>query len=592
MKYAASHIQSQHARRLKTAVNHKILPGILLLLLLTLLVSCTGSLANQGTLDRLPAVSNTHAGSNVIRIEGVIIALLLVAAVVSLVTQRLRIPYTVGLVLVGFTLTIVGNISKISIIPEIILALLVPPLVFEAAFHLNFTRLRRELPLILALAIPGVILTTVLVGGMVSYAAGISLPTALVFGALIAATDPVAVVALFRSMGVPQRLQVILEGESLLNDGTAIVIFNLMVAIAVTGKFSLGSGLVQFAVVAGGGLLVGAVTGIIVSQVIGRIDNYLVETALTTLLAYGSYLIAEYWLGVSGVLAVVAAGLAAGRLSPRGMSPTTRIVVFNFWEYAAFLANSFIFLIIGLQMDLNMIIRNAPAIGWAILAVVVARAGVVYGLSWVGKNIIRSWKRVLFWGGLRGAISLALALSLSNQVPNHDQLQAMAFGVVLFTLVIEGLTMKPLIRVSGLVQTDAAHQEYEKHYARAIALRAAQARLNQLNKNGLISDATWNSIKPQLKKRLRSITRMMHSILEQEPALYQDELSDAWREALRAQRSTLTALMRDNIVSEETYTDLVAEVDLLLANPERIEMDPSTSGDAPSTEDETAGSPL
>jgi len=376
------------------------------------------------------------------------------------------------------------------------------------------------------------------------------------------------VVALFRAMGVPKRLQVLLEGESLFNDGTAIVIFNLMLGIALTGHFNLGASLLQFLLVTGGGILVGVLFGIIVSEIIGRIDNYLVETTLTTILAYGSYLIAEYLFGVSGVLAVVAAGLASGQIGPKGMSPTTRIVVFNFWEYAAFLANSFVFLIIGLQINLNLLISNAAAIGWGILAVLLARAVTVYGLSFVSKNISFRWKNVLFWGGLRGAISLALALSLSTQIPNRVQLQAMAFGVVFFTLLVEGLTMKPLIRRSGVVKFSAVQLEYERRHARAIAVRAAQARLKQLNREGLISDYTWKILKPILEQQCKTVTDEVHQVFEDEPRLHQEELSDALREALRSQRSTYSALFRDNIIDEETYTHLVSEVDILLADPE------------------------
>jgi CPA1 family monovalent cation:H+ antiporter len=403
------------------------------------------------------------------------------------------------------------------------------------------------------------------VGGLVSVAGGIGFKEALIFGAMISATDPVAVVALFRSLGVPKRLQVILEGESLFNDGTAIVVFNIVAAYAVSGHFNLGSGILEFLLVSGGGILVGAACGIIVSQLIGRIDNYLVETTLTTILAYGSYLIADMLFGVSGVLAVVAAGLAYGRLGSRGMSPTTRIVVFNFWEYAAFLANSFVFLIIGLQIAPRMLMDNAAAIGWAILAVLTARAVTVYGLAWIGKGMTFQWKNVLFWSGLRGAISLALALSLAENIPGRQQVQSMAFGVVLFTLLVEGLTMKPLLKWSGISGLSESERVFNRAQAKAVAMRAAFNRLKQMNANGLISDYTWRSIRPSLEKQIGELTESLRSILEDEPRLHRAELVEAWRESLRTQRSTLTRMFRDNNVNEETYIDLAAEVDALLA---------------------------
>jgi monovalent cation:H+ antiporter, CPA1 family len=509
-----------------------------------------------------------HPPGPIVQMEFIAVVLLLIAATVSVVTQRLHIPYTVGLVIVGLGLTLLEQLPSINITPELILALLVPPLVFEAAFLLDFSDLRRELRLVISLAVPGVILTTLLVGGVISLGAGVDLPYALVFGALIAATDPVAVVALFRSIGAPKRLQVLLEGESLLNDGTAIMLFNLMLTIVLTGQFHIGKSVAQFFVIAGGGILVGVVMGILISALIGRINNALVETTLTIVLAYGSYILAEYVFGVSGVLAVVAAGLASGEIGPRGMTPTTRIVVFNFWETIAFLANSMVFLAIGLKMDINILIANIPAILWAILAVLAARAVTVFGLSSLHKGIPTNWKMILFWGGLRGAISLALALSLSDQIPHPEQLQAMAFGVVLFTLVVEGLTMQPLIKGAGVSLFSGFHQEYDRRHARAVALRAAQSRLQRMHHEGVISEYTQRRLGKLIDERLHQMSEEVRAALEAEPSLYQEELADAWIETLRAQRSALTGLFHNNIITEDVYTELVAEVDARLVDPE------------------------
>ncbi|MBK6430295.1 Na+/H+ antiporter [Candidatus Amarolinea dominans] len=346
--------------------------------------------------------------------ETLIIELLLVASLVAILVRRLRVPYTVALVLVGLVLTLQQPL-ELSLTPELILALLVPPLVFEAAFHINFTELRRNLPGILLLAVVGVILSTLIVGGAVSLVTPLSLPIALVFGALISATDPVAVVALFRALGAPRRLALLVEGESLLNDGTAIVLFNLVLAAALTGHFDLLNGVADFLRVSAGGVVVGLALGWIAAQIIARVDDYLIETTLTTVLAFGAYLVAER-LHFSGVLAVVVAGLVNGNIGPQGMSPTTRIVLFNFWEYVAFLANSFIFLLIGLQVNVPTLLANWQPIAWAIVAVLAARSIVTYSLGWVVNRfsdpLPLRWLHVLNWGGLRGAIALALALSL------------------------------------------------------------------------------------------------------------------------------------------------------------------------------------
>lgn len=502
-------------------------------------------------------------------IEELVIGLLFVAVLVGIAAHRLRVPYTVGLVLMGLALTLVGQL-EVDISPNLILALLVPPLIFEAAFHLNFNDLRRNLGVILVLAVPGVLLTTVIVGGIVAWGAGLALPVAFVFGALVSATDPVSVVALFRSMGVPRRLQVLLEGESLFNDGTAIVVFNLVVAAAATGAatFNPLMSVVDFIFVAGGGLLVGLLLGAAVSQMISGIDDYLIETTLTAVLAYGAYLIAEV-LGVSGVLAVVAAGLVNGNIGPRGMSPTTRIVVYNFWEFAGFVSNSFIFLLIGLQIELPVLLLHWKAIAWGIGAILVARAVSVYGLSRLERVIPLRWQHVLYWGGLRGAISLALALSLPAMLPTASrEIQLMTFGVVLFTLIVQGFTMKPLVKSLGLIERSEMQDEYERRHARAVASRASYEHLLRRNRQGLLSDHTWQLVGPLLGEHNRSLADAVREVMAADPSVEAEELDTARREGLRAQRSAINTLLKDGVITEENYSQLVHEIDAAITNPQ------------------------
>ena len=436
-----------------------------------------------------------------------------------------------------------------------------PPLVFEAAFHLNINDLRYDLAPILALAIPGVLITTGLVGLVVALGTGSPLSLTLVFGALVAATDPVAVVALFRTLGVPKRLQVLLEGESLFNDGTAIVVFYLMLTIAITHQFSLLNSIVDFLFVAGGGLMVGLLLGMIFSQITRRIDDPLIETTLTGVLAFGAYLVAEE-IHFSGVLAVVAAGLVAGNVGPRGMSPSTRVLVFNFWEIMAFLANSMVFLLIGLQIDLLVLVANWPFIMWAIIAVLAARAVSVYGLSWIGHGVPKKYKHVLYWGGLRGAISLALAIGLPASLGElrHD-IQAMAFGVVLFTLLVQGLTMRPLIRKMGLIKRRENQDEYERRHARSVMSRAAYERLETMQRNGILSEHVWESLEPALAAHNANTANAVRNIMHNHPEVEIEEYDAARREALIQQRSTLSTLVRDGIISEEVFSELAAEID-------------------------------
>jgi len=361
---------------------------------------------------------------------------------------------------------------------------------------------------------------------------------------------------------------VLVEGESLLNDGTALVLFNMMLVIVATGRFNLAVSILDFVRISAGGIAVGIFLGWAISRLIARIDDYLIETTLTTVLAFGSYLIAEQ-LHFSGVLAVVAAGLINGNLGPQGMSPTTRIVLFNFWEYVAFLANSLVFLLIGLEVDIPALLNSWQPIAWAIGAVMLARALVVYGLSFLSRRftepISLRWKHVQTWGGLRGALSLALALSLPATFgDDRALLRTMAFGVVLFTLLVQATTMRALIRRLGIIIRSPEQVEYEKRHARLTALRSAESHLERRYREGLLSTHTWEALRPRLQEQLALLAEAVRESLRSAPALEAEEMDTARREVLRAQRSAFMGLLRDGVISHEVFEELSTEIDVTL----------------------------
>ena len=507
--------------------------------------------------------------NDIFLIEEIAIALLVIATIVGIAARRLRMPYTVGLVLVGAALAILYRDEPVVVNPDIILGVFIPPLIFEAAFHLPVEELRRNILSILRLAVIGVLLTTFLVGYIVHFGAGIPLGFAIVYGAIIAATDPVAVIALFRSMGVPKRLQVLVEGESLLNDGTAIVVVHIAVAVAITNKFDLVEGIGTFFYSAGLGLGIGLVLGILASFMITRIDDHLIETALTFVLAYGAFLIAET-LHVSGVLAVVAAGLVNGNIGPRGMSSSTRIVVFNFWEFLSFLANSFVFLLIGLVVNPDLLADNWQAILWGIFAALLSRLIVVFGLFPTSKRIPSKWKQIIYWGGLRGAISLALVLGLTGDLGINvsSQLQAMVFGLVLFTLLIQGTTMNGLVKRTGIVKRREERDEYDLRRARVSTTRAAYDHLKKLHRVGMISNHVWDTISDTITPYTKELTDAMQDIVKKHPDVKSEELDSAWRELLQHQRISLTELLAERGITEDIFNELTSRIDNQLAAPE------------------------
>ncbi len=497
--------------------------------------------------------------------QTIIIVLVMVATLVAIVGRRIRLPYTVSLVLVGLFISIQRPLD-VEITPELIMVIFVPPLLFEAAFHLDFGMLRDNLASIIVLAVPGVILTTLLVGGIVALGTGLPLGTMLVFGALIAATDPVAVVALFRTLGVPRRLAVAVEGESLFNDGTAIVIFQIALVAVLSGVFNPLTGVFDFLRVAVGGMAVGLALGWLVAQLITRVDDSLIVTTLTTLLAYGAYLAAEQ-LHVSGVLAIVMAGLISGNMGLAGASSTTKIMLFNLWEFLAFLANSLVFLLIGLSVDLSQLWANVGAIIVAVMAVLASRAVVVYGISWLvhrGKgrsHMPLKWRHVLFWGGLRGAISLAMALSLPLALPHRETLQYMTFGVVLFTLLAQGTTIQFLLKWLGLTERPQHRVAREVRLGRLFATQAGLRQLERLHREGLLTDEIWGGLRDSYSQDQKLLVEDMNQLFLDHAELEREMLLQARREALQAERVALGDALRRGLLSDHVYEELTTDID-------------------------------
>lgn len=497
--------------------------------------------------------------------EATLLLLFVVIILVALAARQFRLPYTTVLVVVGLGIALSGVFPKIELTPDLVLLVFLPPLAFEAAFHLRWERLRRDLVPVGIFALFGVVLTTLVAGLIMVTLLGIPLELALLFGALIAATDPVSVVALFRELGVSRRLSTLMEGESLFNDGTSIVLFQIVLAIVVTGVFNPGEGLVAFVRLVIGGIALGAGLGYVASRLLSRFDDYLIEISVTVVLAWGSYLLGDA-LGVSGVITTVMAGLVLGNYGARiSFSPTTKLSLEHILEFIAFVANSFIFLLIGLQVEIILLRTNFFAVGAALVAAVAARAVAVYSLSWVSNRVAApipfQWQHVLVWGGLRGGVTLALALSLPSSVPMRQELIAAAFGVVLFSLVLQGLTVRPLVNLLGLAQDSTQQREYQETRARLFALRAGERHLERLRTIEAITPGAYQAVQSDYESAAAKLESSLDALYAENPALKQTEITSAETEGLRAQRSELYDLYRSGIIGDELYSQLSGELD-------------------------------
>ena len=374
----------------------------------------------------------------------------MVAAIVGVLARRLRIPYSVGLVLAGIALAFVPYSASLPLTRDLIFTTLLPPLVFEAAFQLPWKPLRRDLPVILLLATVGVLLAAALTTVGMHYAAGWPWLSALVFGVLIAATDPVSVIAAFKECGIHGRLRILMEAESLFNDGTAAVAFGIAVALALGQHSSAFEIARTLAVIVGGGIASGALVAGAILLLAGSTEDRLIELTFTAVAAYGSFLLAEHF-HLSGILATVTAAIILGNIGPLGaITGKGRESVEAFWEYAAFVANSLIFLLLGLQLAHQKFSTLWFPAAAAVVIVILGRALAVYPICWLfSRSSLRvEWEHqnLLFWGGLRGALALALALGLPSEMPLRYDIINVSFAVVASSIFLQGLTIPPLLR--------------------------------------------------------------------------------------------------------------------------------------------------
>lgn len=507
----------------------------------------------------------------VAQLVGSVMLLLLVAAMALVISKRTRLPFTVLLVVVGIALNaaaglmpeVLNEYLAYQISPDVILFVFLPTLIFESAFALDGRELRENIGPVLTLAVPGLLISTGLIGGIISVATPIPLPAALLLGSILSATDPVAVIAIFKQLGAPKQLTVLVEGESLLNDATAIVVARLLTTMMLAGYFSaetLWGGISDFFVVFIGGAVVGWLAALMVGFLLGRIRNDpLLEITLTTALAYLSFLIAEE-LHVSGVMATVVAGVTMGGWGRCKISAPVVHYLDSFWEYMAFVANALIFLLVGLRVELPALLETAPLLFWVIVAMLVSRALVVYTLVPLvtrlpgSQTMDRRYKGVIYWGGLRGAIALAIVLSL----PEFEYSQlfvVLVTGAVLFTLLVQGLTMQKVVHWLGLDEPPLADR-LMKAEGLLLARTHALGQLPELQGGGLFSATLADNQRRLFEGAIRE-SRDQLADLQSDQLGPGDEERLLLLRCLNLEKTHYYAMLGSRQLAEATYRELV-----------------------------------
>jgi CPA1 family monovalent cation:H+ antiporter len=509
-----------------------------------------------------------------------ILAVFIIAGIVGVfVAKYADVPYTIALLVAGFGASLAGVEVGIELTHDIILLVLLPPLLFEGAATTDLDEFRHNFPIVAMLAIVGLSLSILAVAFAVNYALGFPVLLALLLATMVLPTDPVSVLALFEELGAPERLSVLVEGESLLNDGLAVVVFaalfELIQSDASVESLASLSGVAELAVGISissvGGAIVGLLAGYAVYSVMVNLDEHMTEVVLTIILAYGSFLLAEHYLHVSGVIAAVAAGLFMGNRGRKyAMSAETKISVFNTWDVAAFIVNTFIFVVIGTQTPIRVLVEHLALVVPVILFALAGRALAVYPVTaltnrlFMREKVSLSYQHVMFWGGLHASIPIALVLGLPPNFPLRQEMRVVVFGVAAFSLVVQGLTVGRLVDYLGIARVTEEERLYQLLIGRVRAVEAVLETAEELRQENRISRDVYERFTAEYERERDDLNDAIAQLLERHPELLDRERLTGERQLLARERAAIQDAELDGLVATDVADELLQEVNLKL----------------------------
>ncbi|HEY9599165.1 MAG TPA: sodium:proton antiporter, partial [Cyanophyceae cyanobacterium] len=492
-------------------------------------------------------------------------------------SRRLRVPYITGLVLAGLAITeLLPN--RFHLDSALIFNLFLPILLFEAAINTDISRLRTTIKPIALLAGPGVLICAGITSVLLRLELGLDWIPASLVGVILSITDTALVIAVFKEVSVPHRLVTLVEGESLLNDDVALVLFSLILTIYKTGSLSPLDAVQEFLLVIIGGAVVGAALGYLSIGLLTQADDPLGSILLTVAIALGAFQAGQF-LHVSGVVAVVVAGLIVGNFEHSQVtSASTQVTLFSFWEYAGFGVNTFIFLLIGLEINLITLWQTLVGVLLALIAYQVGRALTVYPLlaivRYFDRPIPMKWRHVLFVGNIKGSLSTALALSLPPDLPGREQLIAIILGIVLLSLVGQGLSLPWFVQRLKLTHRSESDQQIEELQAQLMTAKAAQDELDSLLKSGVLAKAVYEEMRATYQVRVANSERSLRDIYNQRPARSllnvgnkallpvadRTRFDAIRRQLLLAEKGALNEALRRRILSEEVVHERIKTI--------------------------------